>query len=247
MKGILLAGGSGTRLYPSTATVNKHLLSIYDKPMIYYSLSTLIYAGVREILLITNPQHVPLFQDLFGDGRKWGLDIRYASQSSPRGIAEALIIAEDFLEGGSSVLSLGDNIFYGDALPKLLKSSADNNEGATIFSYHVARPEEYGVIEYASDGSRVLSIEEKPKNPRSNWVATGLYIYDAEAPRFARGLTPSARGELEITALNNAYVEAGRMRAVKLGRGVAWLDTGTPSDLGASGNWHALAECDSIA
>ncbi len=229
-KGIILAGGSGTRLYPITRVISKQLLPVYDKPMIYYPLSTLMEAGIREILVITTPHEQVLFKQLLGDGSQWGIDISFAVQASPDGLAQALIIGEEFLAGSPSCLILGDNIFHGGELKKLLTRSMKRKEGSTVFGYWVRDPERYGVVEFDS-AMRVLSLEEKPKRPRSNYAVTGLYFYDGRASQFARELRPSARGELEITDLNRRYLEDGSLCLERLGRGYAWLDTGTHESL----------------
>ncbi len=226
MKGIILAGGSGTRLYPVTIGTIKQLLPVYDKPMIYYPLATLMFAGVRDVLIISTPQDISRFQKLFGDGGHLGLNISYAIQEEPRGIAEALIIGKDFIGDDNVWLILGDNIFFGHGLPELLKRVALRKDGATIFGYYVSDPQRYGVVEFDSAGN-VLSIEEKPERPRSNYAVTGLYYYDKEAPSIASSLKPSRRGELEITDVNNEYLRRGKLRVELLGRGFAWLDTGT--------------------
>lgn len=229
MKGILLAGGAGTRLYPMTQVITKQLLPIYDKPMIYYPLSTLMLAGIREILLISTPQDIGHFEKLLGDGSRLGLRIQYQVQSEPRGIAEALLLAETFLAGEPCALILGDNLFYGSGMQAFLESCR-LTEGALIFAYPVQDPQRYGVVEFDAEG-RVLSLEEKPAQPRSNYAVPGLYFYDGQAPALARTLRPSARGELEITDLNRLYLERGQLRVRKMPRGFAWLDTGTPRSL----------------
>ncbi len=231
-KGIILAGGSGTRLYPLTIAVSKQLMPVYDKPMIYYPLSALMLAGIREILVISTPQDLPLFQRLLGDGASFGLKLSYAAQPSPDGLAQAFHIADDvgFLRGEPAALVLGDNLFYGQEFVRSLEAADHRATGATIFGYHVADPKSYGVVEFAADG-RVLSLEEKPAQPKSNYAIPGIYFYDGDVVRLARSLRPSARGELEITDLNRLYLQAGRLHVEILGRGTAWLDTGTHDSL----------------
>ncbi len=229
-KGIILAGGAGTRLYPLTQVISKQLLPVYDKPMIYYPLSTLMQAGIREILLITTPHEQALFRHLLDDGSQWGIDLSYAEQSHPRGLADAFIIGRDFVGGQPSCLILGDNIFHGGGMRDLLAKAAARREGATVFGYWVSDPERYGVVEMDAAG-QVLSLEEKPVQPRSNYAVTGLYFYDERACDYAASLAPSARGELEITDLNRCYLEAGDLTVETMGRGYAWLDTGTHASL----------------
>jgi len=230
MKGIILAGGAGTRLYPITQVACKQLLPVYDKPMVYYPLSTLMFAGIREILIISTPADLPKFQDLLGNGNKIGLSISYKIQNEPRGLADAFILGENFIKNDSVCLILGDNIFYTDGLSTLLKEVVVRNDGATIFGYYVKDSERYGVVEF-DDNMKVLSLEEKPSNPRSNYAVVGLYFYDNNVVKIAKSVKPSVRGELEITDINNAYRTQGKLNARIFGRGVAWLDTGTHSSL----------------
>tara|TARA_B110000971_G_C20012432_1_gene502253 strand:+ start:585 stop:1472 length:888 start_codon:yes stop_codon:yes gene_type:complete len=229
-KGIVLAGGSGTRLYPATRVVSKQLLPVYDKPMIYYPISTLMLAGIRDILIISTPTDLPRFEEMLGDGSNFGVQFSYCVQPSPDGLAQALILAEDFLDGAPSVLILGDNIFYGNELISILQEADKAASGASVFAYRVRNPQDYGVVEFDANGQAV-SLEEKPSEPKSSYAVTGLYFYDEKAPEYARKLTPSARGELEITDLNRVYLEAQTLKTEVFGRGFAWLDTGTHTSL----------------
>ena len=235
-KGIVLAGGSGTRLYPITNSISKQLLPVYDKPMIYYPITTLMLAGIKDILIISTPSDLGLFKNMLGDGSQWGVNFSYESQASPDGIAQALIIAENFLNNDNSALVLGDNIFFGASMPERLDAASNFQEGAKVFAYHVNDPDRYGVVEFNNE-NKVLSLEEKPKSPKSNYVVTGLYFYDSEASEVAKSLKPSSRGELEITDVNNWYLENRTLEVELLDHGFAWLDTGTHESLHEAGSF----------
>lgn len=236
MKGIILAGGQGTRLHPMTLKVSKQLLPVYDKPMIYYPLSVMMLSGIRQVLIISTPYDLPIYQQLLGDGSAYGMELQYVVQDAPNGLAEAFILGRDFVGNSPCALVLGDNIFYGADLPGLCRRAA-GQDGATVFAYHVNDPERYGVVAYDPVNNQAIDIEEKPKNPKSNWAVTGLYFYDNDVLDIAANVEPSPRGELEITDVNNAYLHAGKLKVATLGRGYAWLDTGTPESLHEAGSF----------